>query len=881
MTSHPNLVEGSPSGILSLSKIYYPRPTLIIPCGNSNRLLNLRKEANSRLNHFVDDGLVRWSPPFEFKDAPPVGLLDEQVQPLLKHDLWQQLLNKGYIESLGDVSHPLRIHFLVLCDCLTDAFQESVANWLEKLSAGAETKLASRAEYDLTLLLLGDPPALSGKLRGYWPRFYLSTVGYGGTQISQEQILQVCQNVIVALVASDIRQEVDSLTAKDSQEVGWIALGASSILVDIASIWKRYELEVELQFVEPLVRGALSDAQRRLLDDAVAKKIQNFLLGLWGNQGVSGILAQKGGWQLEGKKEEKKQDKTAHQEEGKPEPVKWERDGRGPEADHCYLRPDSWIANELRRHRDLSEWWIVEGGNSRPDIRSDDKFLQKVWKWVLFLWGRIKKFFNWIPLPDHQRLTDLLAKNYCDLDKSLIEGLSPSVRAGYLDLQKTFKYLLNRGLFTAKEKSPLDLSPDVPDGLNAAVYAVDNVIKCLSEEVPDLRHNGSDVTPSRMQTERYWEECAKADAEWIEAQLRRYMRLRRSIFSPLGIILKLIVGWPLLTGLLDIFTHLEQSHSALLSALILILWGTIDLTIEQGKLRDLMRQVRKQIKEHLQDRVLSLVTKTLYDYRVLVIARLRSIRRILNELNSIVAKEYESVRNECELRARQPGNRENGALFWLVDYEKALGKFPVALPNLTEEKLQEYEMEMGLTEDEKEKRKNQANLATLYPNLRGETVFTFIEGGETQLGWVSKARSHANAEAMRNDRDCKQAEVGLIARYALPLLDKPASSNAMLKAIKELSQRLAKQEFKEQFLSINALADQDQELRDGAKWHWLFQHAHPLGDNAIAKERSLFTIMVVPEISASAGYWDQEWLAIRSRQTHELICARGVIEKGE
>ena len=818
------------------SSTYYPVPTLIIPCGgDADRLANLRYGLDRRIGAYVADGLVRWTPVLNPSETVSEGQLSD-IDFFFKYDLWQRLVDKGYIQHLPDADHPLQLQVLVICDMIGGVSYDTVIAWLEKLPSAVESKkskIGEQAECSLALVILGDPAISHDKLKSYWPRIYLSKTGWGGTRFNSEQIFQTCQNVIAGFVASELPRSIDYVAGKSHNAVQWIALGASSVLVDLAAVRERYDVEVLEEFLEPLIQDSLTENQCRILDDGIDAQVHKLQSSLLIGKNVAGK-------DIFGVKE-------ICEQHG------WDFKATGQVVERCSPLPTSDIA----RKGFGSQWWLEEAKS--PVF--EGSFYRKLFTRIKYGVKLYVDLLLPVPLPSPEIFASLLAENYRALDAALQAGLRHRAGLEYQHLLDIFAFLLNRDSY-AGENRPLPLDPNLawPTGLRAVDYAINRAIDRLTHSA-DIQYAGQDIHIASIGTDEYWKSAAAEDALVVEGALRRYKRLDKSLSSIWGVILKILVAFPLLYGLLDIFTSWPQWIVILLSALALAILGLVESVVWRLQARQLLRQVREEVNTCLSKRVLSLVSKSLYDYRMIVISHLRPVIGSLRDFQALIVQEHQKIRSRSGEIASKATSREDGSLYRIVDFKRALGT---------------------------EKVKVKDDLAIEWEPLKGEFahVWREVERDSLNLSWKSEARKSANVEARRVNENFKKVETALISKYILPLIENPASPLDVIRIFEETAARWGEREFKPRFMETYVLAEEVEALKEGAKWRWLFQHAHPLGDSGKSKDRSLFTVILVPDDNSLVGstgrgssHWQSDWLVARSRQTHEISCIRGVVEK--
>jgi hypothetical protein len=207
---------------------FYFTPTLVISCGAQYPFQKLQEQVNARLTQVIDSGIVRWSPIFDpGTKAISRQSLEESLSPFFRQEFWLKLVEGQFVEQLPDNAHPLRLQFLVLCDCFDRDKEQVFVSWLENLSSQLKSIIGERADYSLSLLVLGCSFKKIDKLQSFWPRFYIGQVALGGTSVSSEMLLQACQSIIVALTTSDAKSVVDHLVGSKRKITRWISLGVS------------------------------------------------------------------------------------------------------------------------------------------------------------------------------------------------------------------------------------------------------------------------------------------------------------------------------------------------------------------------------------------------------------------------------------------------------------------------------------------------------------------------------------------------------------------------------------------------------------------------------------------------------------------------------
>ena len=279
------------------SKKIFLTPTLIFRCGTASHLDALRDAANQRLAEYLNAGVFRWSAVLDPTGPISKVQISAETEQMLGQELWQELVDQEYVGYLPEPDRPMQVQFLVVCDAGQDVSSDAIVDWLTKLAAAIKsTNTGKRSLYSLSLLLLGDTSIDADKIQDYWPRFHLGKTAWGGMQVTEDQVMQVCQNVIVSLLTSEFANCIENAVGKNTKSVSWIYPGASAILVDLQSTRDRYNPEVLGQFTRPLVCPYPDEKQRDMLDKAAGDKRREFQCNLLFQAAET---ARQSGWDLE------------------------------------------------------------------------------------------------------------------------------------------------------------------------------------------------------------------------------------------------------------------------------------------------------------------------------------------------------------------------------------------------------------------------------------------------------------------------------------------------------------------------------------------------------------------------------------------------------
>jgi hypothetical protein len=820
---------------------------LIIPCASTARFAILQKALTSRLSQYIADDLF-WSPDLELT-TPVQDQAIEQFAKFRNQTLWEKFFRKGYVEQIPSPEHPVTIQTIVICDLLDDSIQHgAVVKRLSELATSIREKSADQSPYNLALVVLGKPLTDMESLQVYFPCFYLSPTGWGGIQTDTNRILQGCQNLIVALSTSEMSRFINTTIGIKSisngeRKIRWISLGASAIIADIGTMRSRFELEVLSQFTERLVPDTLNEAQKKMLDQAVEQKQRGFQNGLLFEDQPKDIshpwsvkaIAMNTGWDIKFSDKEKEPQVLSNKEK---------REG-------CYLTYESALAKVLF-DKD-ARWWLDER-TSELKILKTDSFLDSLRKRIKFSWDRFVDLFHSVSLPDATGNEAVLSRNYEELLSSLRTNLDENANKQHRHLQDTLSFLIERRGYTGD--TPLDTNTQWPTGIQAAQYWAVKITERLFY-TPVFLYGTEEVAPAQSGGEEYCRASARDDIAAIETAINKYRRFHRSLLTSLGTILKLIVAYPLATGVLDLFLDWDSTLLAFVSLLIIFFLGMFDFVYWLFKDRGLLISIRSQVNELLAKRALSLIARVIQDTRLKSVADFLRIQTLLAELSVLLVNEHQRISEHIKQDMVRAEQIDEGAIYMLSDYIRALGTRSILVD-------EQYE----------------------WSSLKGEvaSVFDDPESSKTILSWKSEAKRSANTDASQNSNGkFEKAEIAFIDQYIHPLLQTQKLASTVLQDLKGLSKYFASQEFKTQELASYILAEKSDDLRNGLKWAWLYQRATPLGGRK--ENSSLFALISVPDelpLTSKAGraseYWPQEAQVITSRQMNEIGCIRGIIE---
>lgn len=444
------------------------------------------------------------------------------------------------------------------------------------------------------------------------------------------------------------------------------------------------------------------------------------------------------------------------------------------------------------------------------------------------------------PFVPDARLGQRLQEHYKQVSETLEQwyskqprGLAPRILEEYRNLRAFLGAFLDRDLpvrtgspepFIWSENRPLPL------GVPAALLAVLAMESSLAgdEDLEDAR-GLSPHTVQAMPTrdDAYLEAAAGSDADIVRGELQRYLHFARTLASPWGVLLNLLPAWFVAALVLQSILHWPETKSLTVSGLALLVLG-IGGTAYWWLLRAqrLFRFYQLQSLRYLGTRVLSLMGTALREYRYWLLHRLRESETILTDLYASLLRRYRQ--SEEALRAwdiRQVAFRQSSLVLF--------------------------------SEKEAEEWKKQAM----------EKVSDHL------LGDLEKTRQISPTEAV----------AVRITRQVWPLSETPMPSSAFVDGLDAACQEVVRAIAiaRQDRWRASVIAEEEVDfLKEGKRWKWLWQQAHPLAD--IAAETSSFTVILAPREfllgSTGKARWSPEWITGSCRQANEEMCIRVIVE---
>ncbi|MBM3143090.1 MAG: hypothetical protein FJ005_08670 [Chloroflexi bacterium] len=720
----------------------YITPTLVILCGfvSSEEAQLLQDSVLERLVH-IPSRAIRWGQINSIQEITENNI-NQLVEPLLELTLWQELASSGYVQGLPAGTQRVPLQVIVVCD-LQDGGATVVSSLVQDLEKVIGSALSGRVDLSLPLVLLGSGLDLGQTL--YWPRVHLQTVAYGGVVADRARVLEACQTLLVAFIASELMRAMANVVGGNRDSVAWIEMGAAALVVDLARMRTKLHLLVSRELTHRVLGTQLAFADREAITHLMQEKVAGF------------------------------QEATLAHALNIAARHLWNGKTSGRHIQHFTLSPSA-------------ELW--------------------------------KKIY-----PPTTDLASSLSNHYITLRDSLIKDLAQPESEQYSRLLDVFAFLLDRLIFSSNDRPlPVSLQEPYPSGLYAALHAVEGAIDELKNS-PDMYFDGKALLPHPIGNDYFLTAVAESDAIAAHANFRRYVRLSRAMLSPLGLLLKVLPAWPLLTGaLLLITTRWNELQSALVAGLSLMVIGVSELALRQFRVRGWFRRLRDPVIRRLAGSVLCLMAKPLRDFRLLIVRRLMdslyTFKRLLSMLQNVdldVQKRLDAL-DTWHKTSRQ----QIGSVYRLVDFEIC------------------HE-------------------------------------------WASQAIKRVDASQTKY----ANFVTAFVAEHIFPLFRNPSSPRHVMRRLTEITDQLVASVFRNAVLEVYVLSEREEPLKGGKSWQWLYQRAHPLGQSSESTQKS-FTIMALASDAALVGaagqhseYWGTDWLVARSRQAHEIICLRGVFEQGE
>jgi len=248
-------------------------PSVIIFCGS------LSKEAISLLGDGVRTrlGTSISSEAFLQDHLKSLSDISEErirrlIAPFFRFEFRTAMAERGYSQAREE-GELTTAKIIVVCDRAAND-PSTVSQLLQSLATVIQSALAN-VRYELTLIVLGSGTLDLGKSKhAYWPRFRLQEEALDGVKASQDIVLGACQNLLVALTGSELVSALNWSIA-DKESVDWIWTGVSALAVDLDNMREFLQEAVLERLLLPLIMTNWNENGKRLVDEAVAEKIED------------------------------------------------------------------------------------------------------------------------------------------------------------------------------------------------------------------------------------------------------------------------------------------------------------------------------------------------------------------------------------------------------------------------------------------------------------------------------------------------------------------------------------------------------------------------------------------------------------------------------
>jgi hypothetical protein len=810
-------------------------PTLVVFCGSisAEEERFIRYGVQDRLGDTIPSSVVQWGR-FKFAQDVSEAALRKLTAPLVRSEFWDDLVARKY---LSDVPRPLFLQIIAICE----SSEEEVSRLLQDLAAAAQSALADRAELSMTLIALGNGPIDLGQAVPYWPCIRLQEETYSGALANRARIVEVAQTLVVAWVTSEVERAIRSAVGPNAPSGGWIWMGASALIVDLADMRDYLRLRILQDMLHPLVATRLELMQQQ----ALAQDIKARVSGTDDSRGL-----QKKRWEgakaiisPENKEEKQRQlrklgwgiEETATGRAA-AQPIKPFASGgaAGPPSAWSRVRATvSGLSQKLKMGK--------AGGLSVERCVLSPRLEQKLTQFTPTRQPDVEQLANWQQKQEQAlpRLADLLKEYYRRTRNELMERLPEDAdRREYVRLVRFCAALLDGKwdpadvdvnsramLLELREKYAVG-------GLAAAIYAMENLAQAL-RDTSDADWRGKVLEPHPMEGDDYLNALAESDAADIQADSWRYIRFRETLLSWPGWLFKLVPAWMLLTGACIAITGWEEGQAAAFAAAGLALLGGIEAIYWRGLLRSHLKEFQARAHAKIETSFLRLMPTLLGDYRLLIVRHLEDLVFALKQLRFTL--EHMDADVQKRLTGLKAPQREESTVYRLADFKRCDEWADKAI----EEQVESY-------------RHNFMSKVT-------ELIINQVFGA---------------SERQPDDVSSSVRPLGV--------RPQPAAYYRVARSLEHIAAEGAKQSFLGSDLEPNALAEVEEPLEGEKRWSWLYWKAHPLGKGPDESPQS-FTIVTLASDAALKGAAGESlrqsnWRVARSRQPQEIICLRGVVE---
>ncbi len=622
----------APAATAETDSVYHVMPTLVIACGGIPELdfdqirknvdqrlgVCLYPDAREKLGFAVPQDVVLWERLGSSAEVTS-ATLEKFVAPFRAPAYEESLVLRKVIPYAPNRQGPLKIQILVLYE---DAHDEASKDLLLILQEELSKVFTNPAAFSLVLIALDLPGVDLGNGTLYWPRFCLQAKTPDEVSHSRERILEFCENLVVALVSSELVRRIDGSIRRDSQPVKWIWVGASALVSDVAEMYEYVRLSVLEKLIHPLLTAELTPGGQHWIDQqGYASEIHK---ALWDRTlSITGGVSQS-------------PDKSPDWDVNPP-----------PEPDK-YADLKHWLENLRDRFAALfglarKSTVIAQKKKAEEEKQTEEKPASLRLMPGNQVKQKLSPLKNVPPKPDfglakflfdrYVSLRDVLERNLFDVVREIYLPHADDPRRNNPSLLYRLSKLTQPPAQVQPQQAVTPLGDQKPGGLAALMYALAAVTFTL-RQVPDVELEG--IAPHAAKSDYYLATVADADAWSTHAAHRRYWRYKRTLLSPWGFILKLLPAWPLLSAILIHFWHPDELRAALYAGLMLIAFGLVMYVNGKQNVQWLCKVLQDRQERVVARHALGNLARVLRDYRLMILSHLQAVEYTLTNLRTIL-----------------------------------------------------------------------------------------------------------------------------------------------------------------------------------------------------------------------------------------------------
>jgi hypothetical protein len=607
-------------------------PTIVLVCGTigEREVTALREQVFHRLDSQIPSEFVGWAQISQAMAGEPAILkqtIADVVCPFLElryiKNLWERSFveddaRRRFLESIPDGEEPFRPQVIILYWALGDDIGVATS-FLQSIETALKDVFSHRADPALTLIAVGDslPELLKGT--SYWPRFRLRTRTESGFETDVEWLLENCANLILALIASELRFDIQEWFTHKS--VRWLGVGASAVAVNVRTMREFVEQSVVRDLTGTVLSQPETTETIQLTQPDITTRIEQLQADMLAT-GLSSVNTQ--GWNFEALPQTRIVANAAFHMGGglKPQMLKPDNDPTG------IVVQEFQTGTLFKYYKDLRD-----ALRKQISVAAGKTFVELL---------RYLRSLLQVPVePSTQStpVTDILSSG---VSQEITEDVIPDE-------------------FTAEEQHPR--------GLKVVTAAVKQAKNCLHRSA-DFERAG--VYRHQIGTDDYLRVVGELDEEMLKLADLRYKRFRRTALSPLGFVLKLFPAWPLLTMLLFMFLRWDEWLAAAVAGILLTALGVVEYLVIENAMTKLRQMLVNEIEQKVAGSVFGILAKVLRDYRLQMVVRLREISHTLNDLYATLVNEHANSSEQAARWARYLTelDRHRSTVHWLNDLEQ-------------------------------------------------------------------------------------------------------------------------------------------------------------------------------------------------------------------